>query len=95
MDTLAAFNRAIGCGSLKQEIFLYAIACAVLLDDFDEVLRLHRLMRRSCEWVMTSKIETAAFRLAHDIINGTVPCFRQARSDKRWERRKKRRVDSD
>ena len=86
-EALVSFNRAADCGDLAPETFMFSLACANRLADDHEIDRLSRLIERHFEHAQTVDIQRRAAQLANRIESGTVPAYRRARGDVRWERR--------
>lgn len=85
-ESLQVLERAIASGDLSRETLAYALIAAYLIDDSQARERLGLLILRHFGNEF-STIDRLAFNSAVRLKNGNMPVFRQARSDKRWERR--------
>ena len=88
-EALRTFNRAIDSGDLSQQTLIYALVAAYVVNDRAEILRLNFLIVSHVgrEAATLNRINDRAVNTATRLKNGTMPKYRRARSDVRWERR--------
>ncbi len=89
-EALAAFDRAIEAGLFNRDLFCYALACASILQDRVAMDRLVKIALRWYDEFTVSMMKVSAIKIAVGITTGTLPRPRQARSDKRWVKRRRR-----
>jgi tetratricopeptide (TPR) repeat protein len=88
-DALNAYRRALGCGSVRPQLLMWAYACAASLEDTEAMKYIAKLMLASYGPDLGPQMKEKAEQLMTELDNGTFSNYpRQARSDIRWARRR-------
>jgi len=88
-EALRTFDRAIDSGDLTRQTLTYALTAAYAINDPGETVRLNLLIFQhvTSDPGMLNLLNRQAANTAVRLKNGTMPAFRRARRDGRWEKR--------